>query len=141
MGRLISPPASSAHARRVMRGNRSRDTTPELIVRRLLSSLGFRYRLCQRALPGRPDIVFASRKKVVFVHGCFWHRHSRCPLARPIRTHLAYWDEKLARNKVRDARHRRALRQLGWRSMVVRECELRDLSDVQARLEQFLRAS
>jgi DNA mismatch endonuclease (patch repair protein) len=139
MARLISPPASSASVRRVMRGNRSRDTGPERIVRRLLSRLGYRYRLCSQVLPGKPDIVFAGRRKVIFVHGCFWHRHARCPLARPIRTNLSYWDEKLARNKARDVRNRRKLRQLGWDVLVVRECELHALSAVQARLCDFLR--
>ena len=71
MGRLLSPPASNAHVRKVMRGNRSRDTTPELSVRRLLSSVGYRYRLHRKDLPGKPDIVFADRRKLIFVHGCF----------------------------------------------------------------------
>lgn len=140
MGRLVSPPASSSHVRRVMRGNRSRDTTPELIVRQLLSRLGYRYRLCRKDLPGKPDIVFANRMKVIFIHGCFWHRHSRCSLARPIKTNLAYWTEKLARNRARDSRNRQRLRQLGWASLVVRECELDNLSKVQQRLEAFLRS-
>lgn len=138
MARLISPPASTTHARKVMRGNRSRDTTPELTVRRLLSSLGYRYRLCRKDLPGTPDIVFARRKRVIFVHGCFWHRHARCRLARPIRTNLTYWAEKLARNRLRDARDRRRLRQLGWTSMVIRECELRDTDRLSARIQAFL---
>jgi DNA mismatch endonuclease (patch repair protein) len=135
----VSPRASSEHTHRVMRGNRARDTGPELQVRRLVSSLGYRYRLCRKDLPGKPDIVLAGRRKVIFVHGCFWHRHARCRLARPIRTNLPYWAEKLSRNKVRDTKNRRELRQLGWALMIVRECELHNLPRVQARLRAFLR--
>ena len=121
-----------------MRGNRSRDTKPELIVRRLLFSLGFRYRLHGATLPGKPDIVFASRRKVIFVHGCFWHQHKRCWLLRPFRTKQQYWAEKLRRNVVRDAKNRRELRDVGWTPLVVWECQLSDLSKVEHCLSTFL---
>lgn len=123
-----------------MRGNRARDTKPEIVVRRILSSLGYRYRLHRSDLPGTPDIVFVGAKKVIFVHGCFWHQHSRCRLARPIKSNLSYWRVKLERNKARDRRNLRQLRRLGWDVLVVRECRLE--SDwVERRLVSFLDGS
>lgn len=103
---------------------RGKDTKPELVVRRMVHALGYRYRLHRRDLPGCPDLVFPSRRKVVFVHGCFWHRH-RCkygqvnPATRP-----EFWERKLAGNKVRDARNRRELRRLGWQVLIVWECQI-----------------
>ena len=137
-GRLIPPPASTPQVRKVMQGNRARDTKPELIVRRLVTSLGYRYRLHRKDLPGKPDLVFGIKRKVVFVHGCFWHRHARCSLARPLKSNLSYWVLKLARNNARDIRTRRALTRLGWGVLIVRECELGDLPRVAARLSTFL---
>jgi DNA mismatch endonuclease, patch repair protein len=102
---------------------RSRDTVPELIVRGLVHGWGYRYRLHVPALPGRPDLVFPRLRKVIFVHGCFWHQHhcqrgDRLPTSR-----VNYWREKLDRNKRRDKRHCAALRKLGWKVLVVWECE------------------
>jgi DNA mismatch endonuclease (patch repair protein) len=135
---LVSPPATTAHVRAVMRGNRAHDTTPELIVRRLVRSLGHHYRLHRKDLPGTPDIVFSSKQKAIFVHGCFWHQHSRCDLRRPLKSNLRYWAVKLARNKVRDQRDRRRLRHRGWETLVIWECQLHDAAGVEGRIRAFL---
>ena len=100
---------------------RSKDTGPELIVRRLLHRLGYRYRLHDARLVGRPDIVFASRHKVVFVHGCFWHGHA-CPRGFKPKANAEFWAAKIDRNKLRDRRAARRLRSLGWRVLTVWEC-------------------
>ena len=99
---------------------RSRNTGPELAVRRLVYSLGFRYRLHGTGLPGKPDLVFASRRKVIFVHGCFWHQHPGC--GRQPKSRLEFWTEKLFQNRERDLRNQRKLRSLGWRILIVWEC-------------------
>lgn len=104
---------------------RSKDTTPELRVRSLVHRLGYRYRLHVRTLPGTPDLVFPGRRKVILVHGCFWHRH-RCRRGRPTpRTRSDYWAPKLEGNRVRDRRHRRRLRKLGWDVLTIWECQVR----------------
>lgn len=121
-----------------MRLIRSRDTTPEKFVRKMLHGMGFRYRLHARTLPGRPDLVFAGRRKVIFVHGCFWHRHANCKLARLPKSRLEYWLPKLSANKERDEKNRRALGRLGWRSLVVWECQLSRPEVLARRLARFL---
>ena len=103
---------------------RSKDTTPELVLRRMLHRRGYRYLLHDRRLPGAPDLVFPSRRAVIFVHGCFWHGHE-CKIARIPKSNLDYWNNKLARNRQRDETHRRNLRRLGWRVLVVWECATR----------------
>lgn len=100
---------------------RSKDTQPELAVQRVLHSLGFRYVLHDKRLPGKPDLVFPARRKVIFVHGCFWHGHGCARSSRP-KTNSAYWTEKIAGNNARDRRQRRALGALRWRVLVVFEC-------------------
>lgn len=117
---------------------RGRDTKPEMVVRRLLHARGYRYRLHARDLPGRPDLVFPARRKVIFVHGCFWHRHEGCALARMPKSRLDFWQAKLEGNRERDQRKLRDLAARGWRAMVVWECELRDLPGLAVRLEEFL---
>ena len=119
---------------------RGRDTKPEMIVRRLVYKLGYRYRLHRKDLPGKPDIVLGKLRKVIFIHGCFWHRHSdpNCRLARLPKTRLEFWGPKLAANAERDARHEEALKQLGWDVMVVWECELWNSEQVENKLRQFL---
>ena len=106
---------------------RSKDTKPELMVRRLIHSMGYRFRLHRRNLPGRPDIVFPGRQKVVFVHGCFWHRHPNCARAQIPDANRDYWEPKLARNVQRDREALEQLANLGWRSFVVWECEVQPL--------------
>jgi DNA mismatch endonuclease (patch repair protein) len=116
---------------------RSKDTKPELVVRRLIHSLGYRYRLHRADLPGKPDLVFPSRGKVIFVHGCFWHGH-KCRLGRMPKSSLDYWLNKIAYNRNRDKRILRHLRKLGWESLVVWECRLRSESSLVERIERFL---
>ena len=103
---------------------RGQHTKPEWILRSALHRLGFRYRLGGRRLPGRPDLVLAKYRTVIFVHGCFWHHHPGCPKASSPRSNVAFWQEKFATNAARDAANRRALEQLGWSVVVVWECAL-----------------
>ena len=117
---------------------RTKDTEPELAVRRWLHGRGYRYRLHVRHLPGRPDLVFPSRKKAIFVHGCFWHRHDGCKLATLPKTRPDFWIPKLEGNVARDARKSGALADAGWTSLVVWQCELRDLDAVGRRIVEFL---
>lgn len=117
---------------------RSVDTKPEMAVRRMIHGMGYRYRLHCQDLPGKPDLVFRSRRAVVFVHGCFWHRHESCPLARLPKTKLDFWLTKLEGNRARDARKVAALEQQGWRVLVVWECELKNSQTLAQRLRHFL---
>lgn len=119
---------------------RSKHTAPEWLVRRLVRSLGHRYRLHQRALPGAPDLVFRPQQKVMFVHGCFWHRHpsTRCQLARLPKSRLAFWLPKLEGNRLRDARNLRKLRRMGWRVLVIWECQLGHVPRLTQRIGKFL---
>ena len=106
---------------------RSKGTKPEMEVRRSLHRLGYRYRLHRADLPGRPDLVFASRRKVLFVNGCFWHAHGGCPRSRVPSSNRVFWMAKLARNRRRDLESLIALGEGGWLAWTVWECELRDL--------------
>jgi DNA mismatch endonuclease (patch repair protein) len=115
---------------------RAKNTGPELFVRRLLFSLGYRYRLHCATLPGRPDLVFPAQRKVIFVHGCLWHRHG-CAADRPPRSRRRFWESKLEGNKRRDKIHVRTLKCIGWRVLVVWECELAD-KKLLPRLIRFL---
>jgi DNA mismatch endonuclease (patch repair protein) len=105
-----------------MAAMKSKDTTPEMVVRRLAHSMGYRYRLHVRALPGCPDMVFPRLRKIVNVHGCFWHLHG-CPRCRVPATHRRYWTAKLRRNAERDKQARRQLRCAGWQVLIVWECQ------------------
>lgn len=122
----------------IMRAVKGRDTKPEIVVRKLLHALGYRFRLHRGDVPGTPDIVFLGRRKAVFVNGCFWHGHECRRGARKPKANAAYWEAKIERNKVRDQRVRADLEALGWRSETIWECELGDLSAVRERLVQFL---
>lgn len=117
---------------------RAKDTRPELAVRRLLHRLGYRYRLHRRDLPGRPDICFPGRRKAIFVHGCFWHRHDGCRRSTTPKTRTSFWEAKFERNMVRDRTNLSDLRKLGWEAMVVWECETTDLDRLAPRLVRFL---
>lgn len=121
-----------------MRAVRAKDTKPELIVRRLAYGMGYRYILHDRSLPGTPDLVFRSRRSVIFVHGCFWHRHKGCARASEPRSHVGFWRPKLARNAARDKRQLRALKKRGWRTLVIWECETKDGHALLPRLRRFL---
>lgn len=117
---------------------RGKDTKPELLVRRLVHGMGYRYRLHARDLPGNPDMVFPSRGKIVFVHGCFWHRHGSCKNTRWPKSKLDFWRPKLEKNQLRDRVNKRRLRKLGWKVLVVWECQLSSLPALTARLRSFL---
>ena len=119
---------------RNMAAIRGKDTAPELAVRRILHAMGLRFRLHRKDLPGRPDIVLPKHRTVVFVHGCFWHRHEDCRYTTTPKTRQEFWESKFAANVERDSRNRTDLRQLGWRVIVVWECELRQPSDLKERL-------
>ena len=122
----------------VMRRVKSRDTAPELRVRRAAHALGYRFRLYDARLLGRPDLVFAARRKLVFVHGCFWHWHD-CPRGRRApKTNEAYWRSKIGRNVERDAEHLLALAGQGWGVLVIWECETKNPEELRARLRGFL---
>ncbi|NWG54132.1 MAG: DNA mismatch endonuclease Vsr [Hydrogenophilaceae bacterium] len=131
-------PFSPAERAAVMRAVKGRDTRPERMVRRLVHRLGYRYSLRRADLPGRPDIVCVSRRKAIFVHGCFWHGHHCKRGARAPRANAAYWSAKIARNVARDARTLDALSALGWSSLVIWECELKDDAALAARIRGFL---
>ena len=118
---------------------RSKDTTPERVVRSMLHRLGYRFRLHSGLLPGRPDIVLPKYKTVVFVHGCFWHRHARCSLAYMPKSRIEFWKHKFSSNVERDRRVIKALRTKGWQVLVVWECELSDAPVVLRRLNRELR--
>ncbi len=137
MADTVSPEARS----RIMARVKSKGMKPEMRVRRLLHGLGYRYRLHRADLPGRPDLVFPSRRKVIFVNGCFWHRHDGCPRVRIPATNTEYWVTKLERNFIRDSRNISALEYLGWKTLTVWECELRDLPAVTECMVTFLEGS
>lgn len=132
---LMDNPSRSARSERMSR-IRSKDTTPELIVRRLLHARGYRYRLHRAGLPGRPDIVFPARSKVIFVHGCFWHRHPGC--CRTPKSRADFWLTKFRANRRRDLRNQRRLTEMGWDFLVVWECEIRYADGLVKRVVRFL---
>jgi DNA mismatch endonuclease (patch repair protein) len=115
----------------------TKDTGAEMLVRRLLHSKGYRYRLHRRDLPGAPDIVFPGFRKAIFVHGCFWHGHD-CGKGRLPKSKLEYWQPKIEANKERDRRTIAGLSELGWTAAIVWQCELRDMNAVAMKLDNFL---
>ena len=115
-----------------------KDTTPEMIVRKLLHMMGYRYRVHARGLPGRPDVTFPVRKKVVLVHGCFWHRHAGCRFAYTPKSRVDFWSGKFARNVERDARNMQSLGEKGWSALVIWECETGKLDELRGQLIDFL---
>ncbi len=118
---------------------RGKDTAPEVLVRKMVRALGFTFRTHASELPGRPDIVLRSRRKTILVHGCFWHRHS-CNLGKVFpETRATFWRDKLLGNKERDARNLRTLRRLGWKVLVVWECQTKKPTRLMSRLAGFLR--
>lgn len=122
-----------------MRAVKGRDTGPEKTVRRLAHGMGYRFRLHRADLPGNPDLAFPSRRAVIFVHGCFWHRHTCQRGVLSPKTNAEFWRSKLARNVARDRRVRRELTKLGWQSAVVWECQLKDIPSVKTRIARFLK--
>ncbi|MFQ5482336.1 MAG: very short patch repair endonuclease [Nitrospinaceae bacterium] len=117
---------------------RSKDTKPEMQIRRMLHKMGYRYRLHRKDLPGKPDLVFPSRNKVIFIHGCFWHSH-KCPSGEKIpRTNTNYWVSKLAGNRERDRGNQIALKKSGRRILVVWECQLKKENHIREKIRKFL---
>lgn len=117
---------------------RSKNTSPELRVRRLLHSLGYRFRIHWKPAPGRPDVAFPGRKKMIQVHGCFWHQHAGCKNATFPKTRQEFWSEKLSQNVARDLRNQQAAEQMGWQVLVIWECETTDSPALAKTLMQFL---
>ena len=119
---------------------RSKDTKPELVVRRTVFEMGYRYRIHSTKLPGRPDLSITSRKKAIFVHGCFWHQHpdSRCPIVRVPKSALDYWKPKLIRNVERDIEHLDWFRLNGWSVLTIWECQVKDEEKLCTEIKMFL---
>jgi DNA mismatch endonuclease, patch repair protein len=120
-----------------MRAIRGKNKQPEILIRRLVFSAGYRYRLHGKELPGSPDLVFKSRRNVIFVHDCFWHNH-HCMAGRVPKTRPEYWAARFKKNRARDARNLRKLRRMGWSVLTVWECQLWDSSKVTIKLRDFL---
>jgi DNA mismatch endonuclease (patch repair protein) len=125
--------------RRTMQAVKSKNTAPELLVRSLAHRMGYRFRLHRKDLPGKPDLVFPGRRRVIFVHGCFWHGHDCARGARAPKSNQAYWTKKIARNRERDRTACAALMRAGWKVVVFWECELREQTRLRERLNRFLR--
>lgn len=132
---------TSVERSRIMRAVKSQDTKPELAVRQMVHRLGYRYRLHRKDLPGKPDLVFPSRRKVIFVHGCFWHGHNCKRGARVPKTNRKYWENKIKRNRDRDQSTYKSLLAEGWASLTIWECELKDLKSVQRMATEFLESA
>lgn len=118
---------------------RGRNTRPEMTVRRLVHNLGYRYRLHLADLPGKPDLVFGRRRKVIFVHGCFWHQHPGCRRATKPTTNREFWSDKLQRNVDRDAAQLAALEVQGWQALIIWECEIKKRAELAAKICTYLR--
>lgn len=134
----LTPERRSENMRRI----RSKNSSPEMNVRRLVHAMGYRYRLHGANLPGKPDLVFAGRRKIIFVHGCFWHQHQdrNCRESHQPSSNRDYWKPKLERNVARDAQHDAALRSAGWSVLIIWECEIEPVERLRDRLTAFLEA-
>lgn len=129
---------SAAKRSHIMSLVKGKNTRPEMTVRRVLHAAGFRYRLHDNSLPGKPDIVFAKKRKVIFVHGCFWHRHVGCHLCRMPKTNQLFWSEKFETNVIRDGLNNDLLIASGWSVLIIWECGISDLEHLEKRLRDFL---
>jgi DNA mismatch endonuclease, patch repair protein len=132
---------SAEQRSRTMRAVKSRDTGPELIIRRLLHGAGYRFRLHRNDLPGKPDLVFPGRHKIIFIHGCFWHGHDCARGARKPKNNADYWKSKIQRNTTRDLQNIAKLTAAGWETLVIWECDIADRENLLARLRGFLDGS
>jgi DNA mismatch endonuclease, patch repair protein len=130
----LTPERRSENMRRI----KSKDMKPELLIRKLAHGLGYRFRLHRRDLPGKPDLVFPGRKKVILVHGCFWHQHTECREGRMPGSNKDYWNPKLKRNVERDADNLEKLHESGWQTLTVWECETKNIDALKKRLSKFL---
>jgi len=117
---------------------KSKNTSTEMIVRRLIYSMGYRYRLHVKVLPGKPDLVFAGRRKVIYVNGCFWHGHKDCRYARLPKSNIDFWDTKIARNRSRDQENIAKMEANGWGVLTVWQCELKNIERLMSRIHGFL---
>lgn len=133
----LSAAARSENMRRI----KSSSTAPELLVRRMVYAMGYRFRLHRKDLPGKPDIVLGSRRKIIFVHGCFWHQHDACRAGRLPKSNSSYWTPKLQRNIERDQAAQQALQAAGWDVLVVWDCETKISDELVRRLRRFLEKS
>jgi DNA mismatch endonuclease, patch repair protein len=131
---------SPADRSKIMARVRSKNSRPEMFVRKLIFALGYRYRLHAKELPGHPDLVFRKLGKVIFVHGCFWHRHAKCALARLPKSRLDFWVPKLEGNKERDRRNVCTLTKAGWKVLTIWECQLKSAENLEVRIRRFLNA-
>jgi DNA mismatch endonuclease (patch repair protein) len=122
----------------IMSKVRSKNTTPELVVRQMIFGMGYRYRLHDKRLPGKPDLVFSRQRKVVFVNGCFWHGHENCRYGRLPKSRLDFWKPKIDRNRQRDAENLRRLKDEGWTVLTVWQCEVKDQEKLRLHLHEFL---
>ncbi len=131
---------SPAERSEIMGRVRSKNSRPEIFVRKIVFALGYRYRLHAKDLPGHPDIVFRRLRRVIFVHGCFWHRHAACALARLPKSRLDFWLSKLEGNRKRDEKNKRALLRDGWKVLTIWECHLKRSGPLTGRIRRFLNA-
>ena len=122
---------------RNMSAIKSKNTKPEIIVRKLLHSMGYRFRLHKKDLPGSPDIVLPKYKTVIFVHGCFWHRHHNCKFATTPKTRTEFWENKFKENIERDIKNQNKLKNLGWKSRIIWECEIKDKDAINQKLKDI----
>lgn len=131
---------SQERRRKNMQAIKSKNTKPEMVVRRLIHEMGFRYRLHGKNLPGKPDLVFSTRKKVIFIHGCFWHAHSNpeCKISRVPKSNEEFWIPKLEATSIRDRKHITELQSLGWKSLVIWECEIKNKDILIKNITKFL---
>ena len=130
----ITPAQISANMQRI----KGKDTSPEVAVRRLIRSLGFGYRLHGKGLPGKPDLIFKGRRKVIFIHGCFWHQHSGCKISHIPKSNLEYWIPKLQKTQIRDTKNRQELEASGWKVLTIWECEMEDINSLKIKILNFL---
>jgi len=131
---------SPAERSEIMARVRSKNSRPELFVRRLIFGLGYHYRLHAKDLPGHPDMVFRRPRKVIFINGCFWHRHAACAMARLPKSRLDFWLPKLEGNKKRDEKNKRMLQRDGWKVLTIWECQLKSAEKLGSRIRRFLDA-
>ncbi len=123
---------------KIMSHIRSKDMIPEMIVRRIVFNMGYRYRLHRKDLPGKPDLVFSNQHKIIFVHGCFWHQHKKCKDGHMPKSNKKYWIPKLKRNMQRDKNNIKELRKAGWDILIIWECELTNIEKLSMKLNDFL---
>ncbi len=124
----------------IMKKVRTKDTGCELVVRKMIYAMGYRYRLHKKSLPGKPDIVFSGRKKVIFVNGCFWHGHSGCSRGKLPEANVSFWQKKIEGNKLRDVKVVKQLKKIGWQSLIIWQCQAsgRNASKLKSRIKKFI---